>query len=286
MKVTKALVQKQRCSHNILMNEMVYMVQMILHYCIIFMVEASVLSLWMFPTVNRVYWSSLCHCRYIQQRMWKMHSFVHSFSHWQFVMFSINHTDWKTHNQLSSYFTSQFLSCSVCITSNLMSSCQSMSVFYCQTWIWFDWLIAFLPELPFVLFHMRICHVLWDYGDETMKSINSLISWCFGTWTDLSAFVPGEIWPGEAHGTTEGGQCTDARDPQNLESWFWLRSGSIKSRWSYTRKLLEYCENDNTKHDHGSSSILEWCFDFENRRWIHVGSHFLSFLVSKAVRMQ
>lgn len=103
-----------------------------------------------------------------------------------------------------------------------------------------------------------------------MKPINSWIFWCFGTWTDLSAFVPGEIWPGEAHGTTEGGQCTDARDQQNLEKWFW-RS------W----KMLEYCENHNNKHDHGSSSILVWCFDFEIRLWIHVGSHGLSLLWAK-----
>ncbi len=102
-----------------------------------------------------------------------------------------------------------------------------------------------------------------------MKPINSLISWCFGTWTDLSAFVPGEIWPGEAHGTTQGGQCTDARDSQNLLRWF----GSGVSKWSYSWKPLDYGEKDNTKDNHGS--ILVWSLDFENRRRVHVGSHLL-----------
>lgn len=170
-----------------------------------------------------------------------------------------------------------------------------MSVFYCRTWIWFDWLIQCIREIQCIVYiYIYICstythvhtlcscliyltyHALWDYSDETHQQLDFLMLWHLNrsfsvcTGRNLTGRSAWNNWGRPMHGCSWSAKLGKVVLAQGPSSQGGVTLGSF---WNI--------ENDDTKHDHGSSSILVWCFDFEIRLWIHVGSHVLSVLWAK-----
>lgn len=120
-------------------------------------------------------------------------------------------------------------------------------------------------------------HALWDCSDETHQQLDFLMLWHLGrsfsvcTERNLTGRSAWNNWGRPMHGCSWSAKLGEVVLAQGPSSQGGVALGSC---WNIVKTAI-------VKHGHGSSSILVWCFDFEIRLWIHVGSHFLSLLWAK-----
>lgn len=223
-------------------------------------------------------------------------SFIHSFIHWQFIHSFFQLATRTERHTINSPATLPpiFLSCRVCITSNLISIDVSILLLdldlirlinpmhqrnpMYRVYIYIEYIctctyIVFLLDVPYLPCFVRL-------------------QW----WNPSTAWFPDALAPGQIfqrlyrekfdrEKRMEQLRAANARMLVISKTWRGgFGSGAIKSRWSCSWKLLEYCENGNSKAwswQQFNFSVMLWFWDQTvNSCWIT----FLVIIVSKAVK--